>query len=282
MKSLVLAVMSLLSCRATLGFIPPVRQMVEAVVGGRNVNGAFEVVLSHRVQVPGGQVVTLEERIVSEGNRAQILWRPNGGSPLAATWERQAYTVSPQAVMNTRSSVFMKYLLGASEENFLQTLLNENFVNRDQLVMFNSGYSPKGDPATWKTRNFYKQHDDIFLHRLASGVAIAVVGLDEGAVRKAIYFDDNLKGIARLEWGEGQGNTHWDFAGFAKQGIPGYLPKRLSFTYQGTERVSSTLVAARPLKGKALTDFRGQFNGARSSGVPSNLEPALKVLLSYR
>jgi hypothetical protein len=262
-------------------YIPPVREMVESVFENRRPQ-ALEVVLSHRVQVPGGQQVGVDERIVTEGNAVQIVWKTQGQT-IGAQWERQSYVVNSQSTLASRSGAFMKYLIGASPEDFLRQLLNEQFIHREQLVTFNPGYTPKGEPGSWKTRSFYKAHDDIYFARLTSGAAIAVVGLDEGAVRKAVYFDDDLKGVARLEWREGAGVTSWDFGGFTKMpGVGATYPKRMTFSYQGTERVVTSVNSVRVLKGASLTEFRKTFQSSRSAGVSSAAESALKVLLSYR
>lgn len=267
---------------ASRAFIPPVKDIVETVFSNRKPNAGTEFHLTHNVQVQGGQQVGVDEKIFVDGALVQVLWKV-AGATIGAQWERQSYVAGGGATMSSRSSGFMRYLVAATGEEFLRALLNEQFVNKEQLTVFNSGYQPKGEPNTWKTKSFYKLHDTIFFSRVGSGTAIAVVGLDEGAVRKAVYFDDDLKGVSRLEWREGSGTTSWDFAGFSRAGGPGGLfPKRMTFTYQGVERITSALQGIRVLKGNSLAEFKKTYQGARSAGVPSSAEPALKVLLSYR
>ncbi len=276
-----LALVFLAFSRLAFGYIPPVREMVESVYEGRKPQSGLEVVLSHKIQLPSGQQAVVDERIVAEGNTVHVIWKTQGQT-IGATWERQSYVVNGQSLAS-RSSAFMKYFVGASPEDFLRQLLNEQFVHREQLITFNSGYTPKGDPNTWKSRSFFKLHDDIYFARLTTGAAIAVVGLDEGSVRKAVYFDDDFKGISRLEWREGAGTTTWDFAGFTKApGGIGLYPKRMTFTAQGVERIVSTVPAVRALKANQLAEFRKSFQAARTSSVSSNAEPVLKILLGYR
>jgi hypothetical protein len=268
--------------RPANAYIPPVREIVENVFEGRKPQPGLEISLTHRVQIPGGAQVVVDERIVSEGSSVSVLWKTQGVA-VGAQWERQSYVVNSQAALPSRSSIFMKYLLGHSPEDFTRQLLNEQFIHREQLVTFNPGYTPKGEPSTWKTRTFYKAHDDVFFSRLPGGVAVAVVGLDEGSVRKAVYFDDDFKGVARLEWREGAGSTTWDFGGFSKfPGAAGFFPKRMTFTYQGAERVTTSVASVRVLKGNSLADFRKTLQAARAGGVSPTAEPALKLLLGYR
>jgi len=279
MKNLAL-VAALAASSLSYGYIPPVREIVENIYDGRKPQPGLEFQISHRVQIPGGQLAEVAERIVVDGGTVHVLWKTQGAS-VAAQWERQSYVVNAQASLAPRSSIFMKYLVGTTPEDLTRQLLNEQFMRREQLVVFNAGYTPKGDPNTWKPKTFYKLHDDIFFSRLNSGAAIAVVGLDEGQLRKTVYFDDDFKGISRLEWKEGTGVTAWDFGTFTKSAGAHY-PKRMTFTFQGVERVTSTVSSIKVLKAPALAEFRKAFTAARAGGVNSNAEPVLKLLLSHR
>ncbi len=279
MKILVL-IAALAAPSLSYGYIPPVREIVESIYDGRKPQSGLEFQISHRVQVPGGQVAEVAERIVVDGNAVQIIWKTQGAT-VAAQWERQSYVVNSQASLASRSSLFMKYLVGTAPEDFTRQLMNEQFMRREQLVVFNGGYTPKGDPNTWKPKTFYKLHDDIFFSRLNSGAAVAVVGLDEGSLKKTVYFDDDFRGVARLEWKEGAGVTAWDFGGFTKS-AGAFYPKRLSFIYQGVERVTSTVASVKVLKAPGLSEFKKSFLAARAGGVNSTAEPVLKLLLSHR
>lgn len=264
------------------GFIPPVKNIIDEVFANRKAVPVIEAVMQHRVQLPGGDTVFVEEQMVREANTVSVLWKLQSHL-VSAQWTRQSYVVNSQLTYPSRSSIFLKYLLATVPEDLLRQLLLEQFVRKDQLVQFKSSYAPAGDPAGWNPKASYQHHPDIFLFRLPAGVAIAVMGLQETGASKTVYFDDSLKGISRIEWKEGDMITAWDFGGYSSVGLPGRYPKRMTFVSEGTERIQSTLVALRSMKTGALSTFRRDFATASRSSTPSEMfDKALKLLLAYR
>lgn len=258
-------------------FIPPIPLAIREIFDGRK-PGALEIVLRHRIG--GGE---FEERIVCERGRYQMVWR--GGlfqQPVAATWERQAYFIGDRNI-SSRSGIFLKYFGSHSADEFKDALMAEKFMRRDQMIQFKPGFSPSGDPQTWDLRENYLKHPDIFLERVRGSVAIVVVGLDEGALRKAVAFDRSLKGVRRIEWKDGQEVAGWTFENFSKFPSGGTYPHKLSFDINGNEVISSDVVAVRTIGDRALADFRtGWKQAASTTGLSPNAEAALQRLLGFR
>lgn len=262
-------------------FLPPVASMLREVTEGRKA-GPIEVVLRHRISVRGSGAIEVEERIVNERNRYSFLWSgsafPRG---LAGTLERYQYIVGDNAIPS-RSAAWVTYLAGLGGDSLRDVLVNEQFVRRDQLLQYKPGWSPTGDPQTWELRENYLRHADVVLRRIAGGVAIAVIGMEEGAVAKTLYVDKNLKGLRRLEWKDGQEINAWNFESFGAMPAGGQFPRRITFETGGAEVITTDLVAARSLNAKALSDFKNSWKQAPREPASSNGEGVLKLLLSFR
>lgn len=281
MRSLIVFLALALQSLPAIAFIPPVSSMLREVTDGRKA-GSFEVVIRHRMSVRGSGAVEVEERIVNERNRHSLLWSgsafPRG---LAGTFERYQYIVGDTAIA-ARSAAWVTYLAGIGGDALRDVLLNEQFVRRDQLLQYKPGWTPAGDPQTWELRENYLRHPDICLKRFAGSVAIAIVGMEEGSVAKTLYIDKALKGIRRLEWKDGQEVNAWNFESFSPMPAGGQFPRRITFETGGAEVITSDLIAARPITGKALSDFKNSWKQAHREPAASSGEGILKLLLSFR
>ena len=270
---------------AASAYIPPVRGLVESVFDRRKPQPGIEVSFQHRVQLPGGKTVQVGERILRNGNRVQFLWTVSGYPKVIGGYRKGGrYVMNAETTFPSRTVVFLQYFLYDNPSTLLNSLVKEQFVSRNQLADFEPAYQPKGDPHLWKTKELYKRHPNIFLTRTPSGISIAVVGTNESSLKKAVYFQRQGNGIERLEWVEGNNKAAWDFGNFSKKlDAPGWYPKRMTFEYEGADRVFSTVSAVNRINNKEVASFEAAFrNSQRAGTLPAEVQEALSLLLSYR
>lgn len=264
-------------------FIPPVTSLVRQIYETRKVTGrGFEITLRH--QISGGEnSVGIEERMIRDGGKFFFVWKMEGnGESVTGRLARSGYTVGESRSLSSASQVFVKYLLSSYPEELQNQLLAEQFIRQDQLFMFKPNYQPTGDPNQWDTAGNYLRHPDVFFSRLPSaGVAIAVVGSRDGGRSRAVFFDEKLRGLARLEWQDGGRTSAWSFHDFFVSGKDGIFPKRMQFEGPGVG-ISSEVVAIRSLSDKQLTDIRNQMRRSGNPRLSSQMEASLGLLLSYR
>lgn len=255
-------------------FIPPVPQMIRDVFEGRKPSPAFEMVLRHRIEIRPGETLDLEEQYIGDVNRGSLVWRvPGGGVIGGAAFDRKNYVLGGDRRVAIHTFLTRKYLLSSSSEDFLNSLLAERFVTREQLQQYKPEFNPSGDPQNWDVKSNVLQHDGVFLKRVKGVPAYCVTG---GA--KSVYFDKGLAGIRRLEWKEGTETLAWNFDSFSKLQSGGEFPRRMSFERNGSEIIVSELVLHRPAKEKQISDLRQVGRGA----ITGNNEEALRLLLGYR
>lgn len=283
MKNRLFLALLLLTVNSAFAFIPPLTSIVKEVFGERRAQIGVEAHLKHRVVV-GGQTVEIEERIVRDSSGAYFLWKIPGNGPIAAMHEKQGYALSKERVLPSRSTVFWKYLVESSEDSVRDALLAERFVRRDQFYQYKPGFNPSGDPSTWNVKENYVRHDDIYRERLPGGLSIVVKGYQEGSTSRTVFFDDKLRGMTRLEWKDGDVVASWSFSGFTKSiWDKGLLPKHASLDVNGTNAITTEIVSVRTLKDRTLFDAKSAWKAAaKAINVNSNVEPALKILVSYR
>ena len=289
MKKPLLSLLILLLAPSAFGFIPPLPSLMKEVLGDRKAQVGVEATLKHRVIVAPNQIVDIEERIVRDSSGVYFLWRIPGNAPIAAMHEKQGYALSKERVYPSRSTIFWKYLVDSSEDAVRDSLLTERFVRRDQFYQYKQGFNPTGDPSTWNLKENYVRHDDIYREKLPSGVAIAVKGYEEGNTARIVYFEDRLRdnrsrGLSRLEWRDADVVAAWSFSGFGKSiWENSYLPKHAQLDVNNSNVITTEIVSVRALKDRALFDAKSAWKAAaKSINVNSNVEPALKILVSYR
>lgn len=262
-------------------FIPPVPDILRAVTEGRRSRRATEIMIRHKVRLKEG-VVEIDEKLVTERGRAHVLFTSRQGGSTSGSLDKQVWVLAGDVRIETRSTLFLKYLLASSSDDLLSPLIAEQFVRRDQLMQYKPGYSPHGDPKTWEASTHYMRHPDIKLSRLPGGEAIAVTGFAEGESRKTVYFDVALKGIRRLEWKEGENKTAWEFDAFGTAFKEGLLPGRMGFWQGENEVIASELSIFRGVSDAQAEGLKKQFRGAGQQAPTGAFEEALRVLLSYR
>lgn len=262
-------------------FIPPVLDILREVTAGRK-SGPVEVLLKHRISVKGSSVVEVDERVIRERDKLYFVWSGASlGQTLSAVWERYEYRMGNRTIPS-RSKAMMNALTATGPEDLREVLIAEQFIRRENLYQFKPGYSPTGEPQSWETRENYLAHPNIFLQKLSSGIAIVMVGQEEGSNRKAVYFDRSLKGIRKLEWQENQETFAWNFDGFAAFAAGGVHPRRLFLEANGAEVIQSDTLAVRLASARSVADFKSAWRQAQKNEISSQAEGILKLMLSYR
>jgi hypothetical protein len=261
-------------------YIPPIMMMLKEITDGRK-GGPTEVIIHHRISVRGSGQVDIDERILHERNRLLFIWSGKEIGTISGSWERYNYNIGSRQI-TSRSAGFLSYLTGFAAEPIRDTLVAEQFMRRDQLLQYRPGFSPTGDPEQWNLKENYLRHGDIFLQRMPSGIAISVVGMEEGSVRKAVFFDRNIKGIRRLEWREGQETHTWNFERFTNFAAGGVFPKRIYFEANGSEVISSDLLNVKVLDAKKLAEYKTAWRQAERTQLNERSEGILQLMLSYR
>lgn len=267
-------------------FIPPVPSILKEVFGERRGASGVEAHIKHKVTVRPGEVVEVDEKIIRDSTGVYFLWKMPSvqATPIAARYEKQAYWVSKERNLPTRSTVYWKYFVAGSDDEIRDALLSERFIRRDQFHQYKPGFNPSGDPQTWNLKENVVRHEDIYLSRVASSVSIAIRGYQEGNTARVVYFDQNLKSMTRLEWQDNENLASWSFEGATKSAWEKVsLPKRSSLEINRSVVVQSETVAVRSLKDRALFESKNAWNSAaKSVNVPPNAEAVLKLLVSYR
>lgn len=270
-----------------LALLPPLSFVIRDVFENRK-PVAIEAILKHQIELKG-EKIEIEERIVRERGQVRVIWRVPGGMQIPASYERAGYVMGNGRGYPSRTSLFMRYLMFDSADDFRDQLISEQFIRRDQLFQYKPGYIPTGDPQTWNLRENYMRHPDIFLQRLPKGIAVSVVGVEDSNNRRAVFFDypkkgnERVEGILRLEWKEENQVAGWNFDQFSRSGSDGWYPRHASFDVGGVEMINTQILAWRSIKERALNDSRNQWKAMpRATALPSNVEAALKLLLSYR
>ena len=259
------------------GFIPPVPNILKEVFDARRSFPGAEIVTRYQVKTPTG-TTEVEERLIGDRNKGYITWRVGGANPVPAYWEKGQYVFPDGKRITSKSSVFNRYFLSNSSDEFRDVLLAERFLNKDQLLQYKTGFEATGDPATWDLKENYLIHPDIFLKRLPGGVGIAVVGTSDGQHERSIYFDKALQGVRRIEWKDGAETVQWTFDQFS--GDPA-CPHRMTLEKGREELAFGEVVSCRWLKAKPYTDLIKAFR-AKYTAVALPGEEALVTLLSYR
>jgi hypothetical protein len=281
MKLLTL-LLALIFSQSVFAFIPPLASLVKDAFEGRKAT-PVEIVIRHRVEPKGLEALEIEEHILADRSHTYISWKtPQISQPVWASLEKKNYVFSTGGRVSSHSSLFLKYLVDSSADDYANALFAEQFIHRDQLLQFKPGFELTGDPQSWAIKDNYIQHEGVYLKRLKSGGAgYAITGYREGATSRVVVFDKDSQGIRRLEWKDGEETTAWNFNQITKFG-QGYYPKRMSLERNGVDVVGSELVMIKAVKEKQVGEFRNALQRAGNAPIPQNLEEALKILLSER
>ncbi len=263
-------------------FVPPVSELLQDVFAGRKAGEGLELVFRHLVQVREGTFVEVVETFTGNRQGGVIQWQIPGQAPVYSEWNTREYNFKGGKSIPSRTSAFIDYFLDQGSNEYLDRLLRERFIRRDQLIQFKPGYKPEGDPKTWETKDSYLHHDDIYLSKVGNEFTVAVVGMKEGEQKRAFYVNRQGRGIARIEWGVGTEKALWDFSAFQSAGSAGRLPRVFSLTINGLERVKSTVASAQVLKRDQLATARAAAKQPSSTAPSDALEEAVRLIVRYR
>ena len=264
-------------------FFPQLQEQLSDVFTGRKLSDAVELDFRHQVPIREGEVVDVIERFIGTRFNGLIRWQIPGQPEVTCEWTGKEYLFRGAKPIPSRTGVFIDYFLAPTGGEFLDRLLRERFVNREQLLQYKPGYLPVGDPKTWDTKNNILLHDDVFLVRSGKEFGIAYMGMNEGEQKRTVVVAKNGRGIQRLEWGVTGETAFWEFSGFTSQPILGRLPRTFALAVNGIERVRSTVVSARPTKRDALATARLAAKQPSAQQPPSSqLEEAVRLIVRYR
>lgn len=260
----------------SFGFIPPLVSLIKEGFDGRKSFPITEIVLKHRVEIRTGEFVDIDERIVAQRNQTLMIWSSPSSSPISGSFSSLSYSIGNDRNLQTRSGLFLRYFLAPSAEAFQENLISEQFLRRDQLLQYKPGATFTGDPLSWNLHDDYLVHDDIFLHRLESGISIATIGSDDGNSRKTFFLDEAKHALARLEWRDKNQVIGWNFDSFSKITGDGVFAHRFALDSAGADLIGSSLVSRRALKDKQMADFRTAWRQARSAPLSRTWRPHLE------
>ncbi len=264
-------------------FIPPISEKLVEIFGNRKSSEVVELQFRHLVQVKEGEFVEVIEQFLGTRAGGLIQWQMAGQPPVYSDWTTKEYQFRDGRTLPSRTGAFIDYFLVDGGTEYLDRLMRERFLRRDQLLQYKPGYKPEGDPKTWDTKGNYLLHDDIDLQKVGKEFGIAVNGMTEGDQKRTVYFSRDGKGVLRLEWGVGAENAAWDFTGFTSFGPLGRLPRFSTLQINGMERVKSTLSQARAVKRDTLATARTASKQPSASSPPSSaLEEAIRLIVRYR
>ncbi len=265
------------------GFVPPVNELLSDVFAGRKNGEAMELTFRHMVQIKEGEVAEVIEQFTGNRQGGVIRYQVAGQPPVYADWNGKEYSFRGGKSMPSRTSAFIDIFLAESSGAYLDRLLREHFVRREQLLQFKPGYQPQGDPKTWGTKENYLQHDDIFLVKTGREFGWAIGGMNEPEQKRTVVLSKAGRGVQRLEWVVGTESATWDCSGFTPQGTVGRLPRLCSMTINGVERVRTTVSSVRSIKKDALATARLASRQPSAAAPPSPLlEEAVRLIVRYR
>jgi hypothetical protein len=268
---------------AAFAYLPPVSELLSEVFSGRKSSEGIELQFRHVVQVREGESVEVVEIFTGNRSGGVIQWQIAGQPSAYSDWNQKEYLFRNNKSIPSRTNAFIDVFLAGSGSEYLDRLLRERFIRRDQLLIFKPGYSPTGDPKTWETKASYLHHDDVYLQRIGSEFAVAISGMSEGEQKRAVYITKSSKSLARIEWGVGSENASWDFSQSAVYPGLGRLPRIMNLVLNGVTRVSSTLASAKPVRRDAIATVRASSRQPSSSAPPSpSLEEAVRLIVRYR
>lgn len=275
MKKLILVV-ALASSNAFSMF--NLKEIATLSFSGRTSGKVTETVLRHQVSTRDGQREEWEERLVASKGKYFYLMR-NGGRTFAGTVEGRGHVIAGKK-FPINSFLFLKYIGGATGDEFVEQAISEGYLRRDLLQPFKNGYEAKGDPRTWPTAEYYIKHPEIFLSQ--PNGAVTAMGTSEGSRRKSVSFDPAFKGVAGWEFADGTQQLKWTFHRFDTFKGEGTFPRILTFDSEAG-RVQSELVSRTVLSAKQVADFQSRWRASnQESGLSSSAELSLALLLSYR
>jgi hypothetical protein len=268
-------------------FIYPVTEVIRDVFNNRKPVSGLLIRIRHDVELKPGEVLSIDETILHEGNNTWFRWQlpPTSGGASAAMVARAAgnkYTFASGGELPLVSQTWLRYVSGGTGQDFMDTAMREGFIRREQLLQFAPGYKPEGDPKAWDPNQYYLRHPDIYLHSIDGQPAISVVGTHDNDRWRAVFFDLRRNGVRRLEWRNGSEGISWTFNKFTSAGNLGRFAREFNLNVNGDIRIQSRVSSVQAIGVRDVPREKRDLQAATGSNGLSTLEAGLKVLLRYR
>lgn len=281
-------VASTMAALPAFGFIYPITEVIRDVFNNRKPVSGLLIRLRHDIEVQTGEAISVDETILQESGTTWFRWQlssaQQGNAPaaIAAKATGNRYTLSSGGEVPVVSQTWLRYVSGATAQEFLDTAMREGFIRREQLLQFAPGYKPEGDPKSWDPNSNYLRHPDIYLHQVDSQPSIAIVGTHESDRWRAVFADLRRTGIKRIEWKAGTESVSWTFNRFAPAGNLGRFAREFSLNLNGSTRIQSKVVSVQALGVRDVPKEKRDMQSSLGTAGMSGLESALKFMLRYR
>lgn len=263
-------------------YLPPVGVMIRESCAGRKNTGVLEVVMGHKVRLSAeSEGISIRERIVRDKGQVFFGWTFADGG-WSGTWNGKEYRLANAKTFVSDTKAFLRVLLSVVPEELQAALIGEQFVRKDQLYQYKPDFKFEGEPTQWNIKENYLVPIDVSLQRSPTAILFAVNGYADGKNRRTVFFEKELRGVARLEWQSDSGTTAWNFSNHSPQPIGGHFPRVLTFESAGVVIVESVLETARVLTAAQLKEAKKQLSSTPSGFESNEGESALKILLSFR
>lgn len=257
----VLLVSLFLFVHQTFGFIPPIVSVLKDSFDNRKLSDGVEFSFSHQVANSNNESFNIEERILLDSRGLKFLWRVAGqGQWIPGRLEKRNYILGGTQKVNARSLLFVKYFTARNAIEFRDALVNERFLQWEQLKQFKEGFELQGDPQTWDIKGNYLQHDTISLFLLPTGPSIAVVGYQDNSTKRVVYFDKNSLSLKKLDWFSGGEALGWNFGSNMVEFKGALFSKTANLNRGNAELISSDLIGIKQLNKRQLQDWLQLWN----------------------
>lgn len=273
------------------GFIEPATEGLKETFLSRKPKPAILVKWRHDVQAREGETIALEESVLRVGSQLFFRWSsPNGGAVTAVLNGSKYSMTPPDSKMGgdvaAPNQAFVRYLTGGTMQEFLDNVIREGFIRREQLLQFTPSFNPEGDPKTWDSNANYLRHPDISLRNVEGQPWVIIQGSRQGDKAKNIYFDRNQGNpnktewaLRKLEWRSGQDTAGWTTYRNTSLEL-GRYPREMALSLNGVIRIQTRLVSMQGIGAAEIARVRKEFQSGLSSSQAVDF--AVRNLLKYR
>lgn len=267
---------SLFFAGSALGAIA-LTELVTDAFSGRKPNDGIELSLRHQVRTDNGTVEVVEQLTGGRGGTVSQ-WLVSGQS-YYSEWNGREHTLRGRT-LPSRTSAWIEFFVDRNGTEYLDRLLREQFVRRDQLSFLQSSYAPSGDPKTWATADKVIEREDVLVREMGTDLAVCAENARGDQKRSVCFLPGREPSLRRLSWVSTETAT-WDFLNPIGLSGMGRVPRTLVLTVAGQERVRTSVSSFKAAKKEALATARSAARSA--ANLPAaEVEEALKWILRYR
>lgn len=274
----------LLSCFITLypawSFVPPLNEVLKKAFSGRRWMPT-ETQFRHQIKLESSRAVIIDEKLVEIDGQTHHLFSWQNGA-VSAISSSAGYLLGNKKKLFGSSALFNSYFTLSSSDRFRQILISEGFSRPQQWEQYQSSFLPEGNPALWDIKENYLFHPDVFFSRTQRGVNITVIGTDTGANTRSVSFDKESFLLSGITWKQGKTSDSWWFRGKKRISKMGSFPVSMGFISDGSEIIATNLIQRRYLNAREKKLWLQKVKSHSQSEDFSEIEPALKILLSRR